>query len=225
MAWEDNFTPSAGLTGVKTGADVAAHNPWHPHTLESAMIASNTSPDTQAVNEAGGRFLPYTVETLSDQRKVLIRPMNPGDADAEREFITALSPQSRRYRFQEQIREPSQEMIAKLVDVDHINDEAFVALSEDSADTRIVGVSRYAVCTDPLQCEIAVTVLDDWQGHGLGTLLMHRLIDAARERGIKRMVSLDFAENREMAHLAHHLGFVSQSDPDDRAQVVHTLML
>ena len=90
------------------------------------MIASNTSLNTQTVDEAGGRFLPYTVETLSDQRKVLIRPMNPGDADAEREFITALSPQSRRYRFQEQIREPSEEMIAKLVDVDHINDEAFV---------------------------------------------------------------------------------------------------
>jgi GNAT superfamily N-acetyltransferase len=211
------------LTGVKTGSDVAAHNSDTP-TQESAMIASYTSTDTHG-NEPGGRFLPYTVETLSDQRKVLIRPMNPGDADAERAFITALSPQARRYRFQEQIGEPSQEMVAKLVDVDHINDEAFVALSEDSADTRIVGVSRYAVCNDPLQCEIAVTVLDDWQGHGLGTALMHRLIDAARERGIKRMVSLDFAENREMTHLAHHLGFVTENDPDDRTQVVHTLAL
>ncbi len=175
--------------------------------------------------EPADHFLPYSLETLAHGRQVLIRPMNPGDADAEREFITALSPQSRRYRFQEQIGEPSQEMVAKLVDVDHINDEAFVALSEESDDTRIVGVSRYAVCNDPLQCEIAVTVLDDWQGHGLGTLLMQRLIEAARERGIKRMVSLDFAENREMAHLAHHLGFVTATDPDDRAQVVHTLML
>lgn len=182
-------------------------------------------PDPQTVSDTGGRFLPYTLETLSDQRKVLIRPMNPGDADAERAFITALSPQSRRYRFQEQIGEPSPEMVAKLVDVDHVNDEAFVALSDDGADAKIVGVSRYAVCNDPLQCEIAVTVLDDWQGHGLGTLLMQRLIEAARERGIKRMVSLDFAENQEMAHLAHHLGFVTENDPDDRTQVVHRLAL
>lgn len=39
------------------------------------------------------------------------------------------------------------------------------------------------------------------------------------------MVSLDFAENQEMAHLAHHLGFVTAGDPDDRTQVVHTLTL
>ncbi|MFZ5636849.1 MAG: GNAT family N-acetyltransferase [Pseudomonadota bacterium] len=170
-------------------------------------------------------FLPYAFETLSDGRKVMVRPMNPGDAEAERDFIVALSPQSRRYRFQEQIREPSPEMVARLVDVDHVNDEAFVALSEESDFRAIVGVSRYAVGTDPLECEIAVTVRDDWQGHGLGTLLMQRLIDSARERGLRRMISLDFAENREMAHLAHHLGFTTTPDPDDRTQVLHALTL
>lgn len=170
-------------------------------------------------------FLPYTLEALSDGRRVLVRPMNPGDAEAERDFIVALSPQSRRNRFQEQIGEPSPEMIARLVDVDHVNDEAYIALSEESDFRAIVGVSRYAVGNDPLQCEIAVTVRDDWQGHGLGTLLMQQLIATARERGLQRMVSLDFAENREMAHLAHHLGFVTTPDPDDRTQVVHALTL
>lgn len=187
------------------------------------MNASNPNP--QAVSNAEGRFLPYSIETLSDQRKVLIRPMNPGDADAERDFITALSPQTRRYRFQEQFMAPDEALVNHLVNVDHINDEAFVALSEESGNTRIVGVSRYAVGNDPLQCEVAITVLDDWQGHGLGTTLMQRLIDAARERGIKRMISLDFAENQEMTHLAHHLGFVTETDPDDRSQVFHTLTL
>ncbi len=170
-------------------------------------------------------FLPYLPETLSDGRQVLIRPMNPGDGDAERAFIVALSPRARRNRFQEQINEPSPEMIAKLVDIDHVNDEAFVALSEASDFKTIVGVSRYAVGNDPLQCEIAVTVLDDWQGRGLGTALMRALIDAARKRGIKNMISLDFAENQEMMHLAHHLGFVTENDPGDRTQVVHRLAL
>lgn len=170
-------------------------------------------------------FLPYTVETLGDGRKVLIRPMNPGDAEAERAFILALSPQARRYRFQEQLREPAPDMIEKLVNVDHVNDEAFVALADADERGAIVGVSRYAVGSDPLSCEIAVTVLDAWQGLGLGTALMRRLIDAARERGLQRMVSLDFAENQEMAHLAHHLGFHTAPDPDDRTQVVHTLAL
>ena len=172
-----------------------------------------------------GPFLPYSVATLDDGRQVLIRPMNPGDAEAEHAFIVALSPQARRYRFQEQFSEPSPDMVARLVDVDHVNDEALVALSEEDGRQVIVGVSRYAVGSDPLACEIAVTVRDDWQGHGLGTALMRRLIDAARGRGLKLMVSLDFAENSEMAHLAHHLGFDSAPDPDDRTQVVHTLSL
>ena len=170
-------------------------------------------------------FLPYTVETLADGRKVLIRPMHPGDAEAERAFILALSPQARRYRFQEQIRDPAPEMIEALVNVDHVNDEAFVALADADEGGAIVGVSRYAVGSDPLACEIAVTVLDAWQGQGLGTALMRRLIEAARERGLQRMVSLDFAENREMTHLVHHLGFHTTPDPDDRTQVLHTLTL
>lgn len=170
-------------------------------------------------------FLPYAIEPLANGRKVLIRPLNPGDAEAERAFILALSPQARRYRFQEQIDTPSPEMIARLVDVDHVNDEAFVALADGDENGAIVGVSRYAVGNDPLDCEIAVTVLDAWQGQGLGTALMRRLIASARERGLRRMVSLDFAENHEMTHLAHHLGFETTSDPDDRTQVVHTLTL
>lgn len=172
-----------------------------------------------------GSFLPYATATLADGRQALVRPMNPSDFEAERAFITALSPRARRYRFQEQIGEPSPEMVAKLVDVDHANDEAFVALDGEGPDAAIVGVSRYAVGTDPETCEIAVTVLDAWQGQGLGTALLARLIEAAKARGLKRMVSLDFAENQEMTHLAHHFGFETLPDADDRTQVIHRLVL
>jgi GNAT superfamily N-acetyltransferase len=178
---------------------------------------------TASVAEA--HFLPYAEVSLADGRRVLIRPMNPSDAEAEHAFIAALSPEARRNRFQEQFTTPSEALVNSLVDVDHVNDEAFVALSEQSRHTEIIGVSRYAVGSDPQQCEIAVTVLDAWQDLGLGTALMRRLIDAARERGIARMVSLDFAENQRMTHLAHSLGFVTTPDPDDRTQVVHALTL
>jgi GNAT superfamily N-acetyltransferase len=189
------------------------------------MHNATDRPSIPEVRSEARSFLPYAVETLADDRKVLIRPMNPGDAEGERAFILALSPQARRNRFQEQIREPAPAMIETLVNVDHVNDEAFVALADADERGAIVGVSRYAVGSDPLTCEIAVTVLDAWQGQGLGTILMRRLIDAARERGLQRMVSLDFAENQEMAHLAHTLSFRTAPDPDDRTQVVHTLTL
>ena len=169
-------------------------------------------------------LLPYSVATLADGREAVIRPMNPSDFEAEREFITALSPESRRFRFQEQV-VASDELVAQLVDIDHSRQEAFVAVAEDAGKERIVGVSRYALANEPGTCEIAVTVLDAWQGFGLGKLLMQRLIDAARERGLRRMVSLDFAENHHMTHLARHFGFTTTPDPDDRTQFVHALDL
>ena len=181
------------------------------------MITASIQPQTP--------FLPYSANVLADGREVLIRPMNPGDADAERAFIVGLSQQTRRNRFQEQFSEPSDALVAQLVDVDHANDEAFAALAIVDGCERIIGVSRYAVGNVPDECEVAVTVLDAWQAQGLGTALMRTLIDAARERGIKRMVSLDFAENGEMTHLAHHLGFTTTPDPDDRTQVMHRLTL
>lgn len=169
-------------------------------------------------------FLPYAVATLADGRETLIRPMNPSDFEAERDFINALSPESRRFRFQEQV-VASDELVAQLVDIDHARQEAFVAVADEDGKQRIVGVSRYALAGDAGTCEIAVTVLDAWQGFGLGKLLMQRLIDAARGRGVRRMVSLDFAENHHMTHLARHFGFATTPDPGDRTQFVHTLDL
>jgi GNAT superfamily N-acetyltransferase len=224
VAWGGNFNALAALTAVNTARNVAPHAALAP-TSRNRSMRDNDPLETPTASAAGAHLLPYTEISLADGRRALIRPMNPSDADAERAFIAALSPEARRNRFQEQFAVPSETLVNQLVDVDHVNDEAFVALSEESQHTEIVGVSRYAVGSNPQQCEIAVTVLDAWQDLGLGTVLMRRLIDAARDRGITRMVSLDFAENQRMTHLAHALGFVTTPDPDDRTQVVHTLTL
>jgi len=177
------------------------------------------------VPQDGASFLPYALEILADGREVLVRPMNPGDFDAERDFILALSPESRRSRFQEQMRDPDPELVAGLVDVDHERQEAFAAFAGAPGEERIVGVARYVRTAEPDTCEVAVVVLDDWQDQGLGTALMRRLVDAARSRGLKRMVSLDFAENHEMTQLARFLGFRTTPDPGDRSQLLHVLEL
>jgi len=96
-----------------------------------------------------GSFLPYATATLADGRQALIRPINPSDFDAERAFITALSPRARRYRFPEPIGEPRPEMVAQLVAVDHANDEAFLAPDGQGPDAALVGVPRHPVGPDP----------------------------------------------------------------------------
>jgi GNAT superfamily N-acetyltransferase len=110
-------------------------------------------------------------------------------------------------------------------DLDYLHDLAFVAVVPDGGADKFVGVSRYSSNPEGTDCEFAVTVLDDWQDKGLGVALMTHLIEVARSRGIKRMWSLDSAENLEMADLARYLGFQRQRDRKDSSQVIHSLWL
>ena len=172
-----------------------------------------------------GPDYPHWNTTLADGSEVLIRPIGPQDAAAEKAFIESLSPESRRNRFLGQIAHPSDELIHQLTDIDYINDVALVAIAPEGAGYRIVGVSRYAVDSSRKACECAVVVADAWQGKGLGTALMKCLKTLATERGMLSMRSVDLAENWEMRDLASALGFHSSPDPTDSHQVIHTISL
>lgn len=172
-----------------------------------------------------GPDYPHWKTILTDGSEVLIRPIGPQDAAAEKAFIESLSPATRRNRFLGQIAHPSDALIHQLTDIDYINDVALVAVVPEDTATRIVGVSRYAVDASREACECAVVVADAWQGKGLGTALMERLIGLASGRGLLSMNSVDSAENWEMRDLATALGFHSSPDPADPHQVIHTISL
>lgn len=173
---------------------------------------------------AGPEF-PRWSEQLNDRSHVLVRPITRLDAGAERAFIEGLSLESRRFRFLGQVSHPSEATLARLTDIDYVHDVAFVAVIAEDAHERIVGVSRYGVDSSGLRCECAVVVDDDWHGRGLGTLLMRRLVDVARTRGIRSMFSIDSADNTHMTDLAGFFGFRTRIDPDDSRQVIHELAL
>ena len=164
-------------------------------------------------------------EVLRDGTPVVIRPIDKSDAERERAFIEGLSPESRYFRFLQNVKHPSAELIRRFTEVDQQNDIALVALLSTADEPRIVGVSRYSRCDDGGVCECAVTVADEWQGKGLGTLLMRHLIEIARAQGMERLYSLDSAENRPMQELAAHLGFQRRVDRDDPTLVEHRLEL
>lgn len=169
--------------------------------------------------------LPQWWETLRDGRAVHIRPITPADHDADRVFIESLSPQARRFRFLGQLRCPSEPLLERLTRIDQVHDVAFAAVADEGRERRIVGVARYSTDEDGHECECAVSVLDDWQDAGLGSLLLRHLIDTARARGVRRMMSVDLAENSRMHRFASYHGFRTRPDPDNAAQVIHELVL
>jgi acetyltransferase len=76
------------------------------------------------------------------------------------------------------------------------------ALTEET-----LGVVRALCDPDNEQAEFAITVRSDLKGGGLGELLMRRLIEHLRERGIRRVVGDVLRDNQRMLQLAHDLGF------------------
>lgn len=167
----------------------------------------------------------HWIDHLNDGTVVLIRPLRPDDRRREEDFVRALSPDARRFRFMCTFREASPELVDQLMDVDYEKRMAFVALAHEDGHLSEVGVSRYSATDDGRRCECAVTVAENWRHRGLAVLLMRHLIEMARKQGFRQMFSMDAADNRPMQDLATYLGFSRSLDPNDPTQVLHTLAL
>ncbi len=183
------------------------------YDLPASTHAKRATPSSQSATEV-----------LHDGSTVTIRPLHQQDVELERAFIEGLSPQSRRYRFLCSLVTPTDALLRQLTELDPQREAALIALVEEHGTTREVGVARFSGAPDG-KAEIAVTVSDEWQNKGLGTALMKRLIDLARQRGIREFYSIDSSANDRMRRLAEHLGFEHKTDPEDATQVIYTLQL
>jgi GNAT superfamily N-acetyltransferase len=117
--------------------------------------------------------------TVVDGRRVWLRLLQRADAELITRFYWRLSSETVYRRFFSPIRLPNETLLEKLVDVDHCDREALIALDDQG----IVGVARYGTAPGGSH-DVAVVVADDWQGRGLGALLIRRLAHIARLRGI-----------------------------------------
>jgi GNAT superfamily N-acetyltransferase len=141
---------------------------------------------------------------LRDDSEVAVRAIRPDDKGAIADGLERLSEQSRYQRFLTPVAEFSDGDLRYLTEVDHHDHEALIAFDAATGDG--VGVARFVRLADGASAEAAVTVIDDWQGKGLGTALANLLAERAREEGVARFVSLLLASNRQMLDLLAALG-------------------
>ena len=172
---------------------------------------------------------PYPAELVTvwqaGDDAVTLRPIRPEDAEMEQEFVRGLSPESRRFRFMDTLRELTPRMLARFTQIDYDSEMAFVAtVVRDGRETE-VGVCRYVSNPDGASCEYAIVVADDWQRRGLGRQMMTRLIDVARARGLQAMIGHVLGNNRGMLTLCQDLGFTVSDSADDPLVKRVTLML
>jgi RimJ/RimL family protein N-acetyltransferase len=142
---------------------------------------------------------------LRDGSAVLIRQVRSTDAPLLADGFGRLSAASRQMRFLGVKKDLSAAELRYFTDVDHHDHEALGAL--DRAGGHGVGIARYVRdAGDPQAAEIAVTIVDDWQGRGLGTELLAQLSDRARQEGIRRFTALTDPGNVAVAALLRHAG-------------------
>lgn len=195
MKSEAVLTPAAGPAQAGGRAAVSARTGMSaPSGLFAAMTAvAGLATGRRLIRVPEGRLA-----ELRDGSAVLIRQVRSTDASLLADGFARLSAASRQMRFLGVKKELSAAELRYFTDVDHHDHEALVAL--DRAGGQGVGIARYIRdADDPQAAEIAVTIVDEWQGQGLGTELLARLSDRARQEGIRRFTALADADNVAVA--------------------------
>lgn len=145
--------------------------------------------------------------TLRDGTRIVVRPILPQDKDRLREGLARLSPESRYRRFMTTLDTLSDQQLRHLTEIDYRDHMAWVALDPAQPDQPGLGVARYIrLAQDPATAEAAVTVLDEHQGRGIGTVLLEVLAESARAHGIHRFRAYVLAENAPMMEMLRDLG-------------------
>lgn len=170
---------------------------------------------------------PYPVEYVSewkmkDGTSVTVRPVRAEDESRMVEFHKGLSDATvylRYFQVQRLESRVAHERLIRKCFLDYDREMALVAerLNKETGAYDLLGVGRLVRQRDEREAELGVVVADRWQGAGLGTELVHRLIEIARCEGIRCIKADILSENACMVALAKHFHFHVVRDQDLRS--------
>ena len=143
---------------------------------------------------------------------VRVRPITPGDSELLIEFFERLGPESRYYRFFRVKSDLQPEEVEYFTTVDYATRMALIAIY----DGRMVGVARYdSESDDPERAEVAFSVSDEMQGHGIGTSLLQLITAYARDHGITGFRAYVLPENVQMMRVFRNSGYELKRTVED----------
>jgi len=152
---------------------------------------------------------------LADGTDITIRPIRPEDAELVKQFVHDLSEESKYFRFMNSVQELTENMLARLTQLDYSREMALLAVTDNKGQEIELGVARYAINPDGDTCEFALVVADNMQGKGLGQKLMVSLMEAARLKGLKTIEGEVLGNNHNMLKLMNRMGFATKVSGED----------
>lgn len=141
------------------------------------------------------------------QERVFLRPVKPTDGPLILDIFRKLSPQSIFYRFLTHMEKLRPEQVYHLVHIDYVTEFALAAVIEEGGEERIVGVCRAIASSDQSRAELTIVLRDDWQGRGIGKIMVKKVVMVMHRHGVSRIEILLDSRNDKMKKLFMSLGY------------------
>ncbi len=137
------------------------------------------------------------IEKLRNGERIEIRAIRPQDRDDLVAAVNRTSSESLYRRFFAVCRHFSETEESFYLNIDFVSHVALIAVADENGHPTIIGGGRYVV-GEPGQAEVAFTVVDKYQGYGLGAALLRHLAVIARQAGLRELVAYVLPDNRAM---------------------------
>lgn len=159
----------------------------------------------RAYEKSGAAELTGTI-TLRNRQEVGVRAIRPDDVARLQEFHTRLSSDTIVMRYFRAAPVLYTRDAMRLTHLCYDNRMALVATIGAGDEERIIGVVRYERAT-ATEAELAFVIEDAWQGQGISTKLLARLLAYARDKGFETMTAVTLANNIRMRDVMRHAGY------------------
>jgi GNAT superfamily N-acetyltransferase len=173
-----------------------AHPDFRGELLAHAKQRRYVLPDQRAARSAP--IIEESVVRSKGGELVRIRPIRMSDEEKLQDLFYRLSIESVYQRFMTHKKCHPHEELMELVDVDYENSAALVAVREGDESSELIAMARYDLDPATRLGDVAVVVLDSWQGKGIGAVLFRRLAELGRDRGVAGFTADVLVENGRM---------------------------
>jgi len=155
------------------------------------------------LGEATRGIYPVQLEetVVRDGEEITIRPSKPVDERRIQEHYYNLERSDVQRRFFHEKASFGRNDVEPASQVDYIKDLTLVAVVGEFGFGRVVGVGEYLLLVESNMAEVAFSISTDYQGKGIGSLLMRKLARAARDNGISGLLAYTSPHNRGMISL------------------------
>lgn len=161
------------------------------------------------------------IESLREGREIEIRAQRPQDRDDLEAAIVRMSDESLYRRFFGARRHFSDAEARYFLNIDFVSHAALVAVAHENGKPAIVGAGRYVV-VEPGAAEVALGVIDEYQGQGIGAALMRNLSSIARQAGLNKLIAEVLASNGAMFKVFERSGL--QMSTRREGSVIHVTL-